>query len=89
LPTPPCCTPTARRLALAEEHRQTEAALRASGIPHVLLRNGWYVENYTAGLPAALQYKVVLGSAGTGRISSARRADYAMPRWPCSPPASP
>lgn len=64
-------------LALAEEHRQTEAALRASGIPHVLLRNGWYVENYTAGLPAALQYKVVLGSAGTGRISSASRADYA------------
>ena len=65
-------------LALAAEHRATEAALKASGVPHVLLRNGWYVENYTAGIPAALQHKAVLGSAGTGRISSAGRADYAQ-----------
>ena len=64
-------------LGLAEEHRQTEAALKASGIPHVLLRNGWYAENYMQGIPAALQYKVVLGAAGDGRISSAGRADYA------------
>lgn len=64
-------------LGLAEEHRQTEAALRASGVPHVLLRNGWYVENYAAGIPAALQHKAVFGSAGQGRISCASRADYA------------
>lgn len=64
-------------LGLAEEHRQTEAALAASGIPHVLLRNGWYAENYMLGIPTALQYGVVLGSAGEGRISSASRADYA------------
>jgi NAD(P)H dehydrogenase (quinone) len=64
-------------LALAVEHRATEAALEQSGIPHVLLRNGWYVENYTASVPAALQYNAVLGSAGEGRISSASRADYA------------
>lgn len=65
-------------LALAVEHRATEAALRISGVPHVLLRNGWYVENYTASVPAALQHKAVLGSAGSGRISSASRADYAQ-----------
>lgn len=65
-------------LALAREHRETEAALRTAGVPHVLLRNGWYVENYTAGVPAALQHKAVLGSAGAGRISSASRADYAQ-----------
>jgi NAD(P)H dehydrogenase (quinone) len=64
-------------LGLAEEHRQTEAALAASGIPHVLLRNGWYAENYMLGIPTALQYGVVMGSAGEGRISSASRADYA------------
>lgn len=29
-------------LGLAAEHRDTEAALKASGVPHVLLRNGWY-----------------------------------------------
>ena len=64
-------------LALATEHRATEAALKDSGIPHVLLRNGWYVENYTASIPAALQFKAVFGSAGEGRVSSANRADYA------------
>jgi NAD(P)H dehydrogenase (quinone) len=64
-------------LGLAEEHRQTEAALRASGIPFVLLRNGWYTENYAASVPAALAHGVMLGSAGDGRIASAARADYA------------
>jgi NAD(P)H dehydrogenase (quinone) len=64
-------------LGLAEEHRATEALLKASGVPHVLLRNGWYTENYLASLPAALQHGAVIGSAGEGRIASAARADYA------------
>ncbi len=64
-------------LGLAEEHRQTEAAIRASDIPFVILRNGWYTENYCASIPPALQYGVFLGSAGSGRISSASRKDYA------------
>lgn len=64
-------------LGLAEEHRQTEAALQKSGVPFVLLRNGWYTENYTAGIPAALEHGAVFGSAADGRISSAARADYA------------
>ncbi|WP_414463602.1 SDR family oxidoreductase [Hyphomicrobium sp. DY-1] len=63
-------------LGLAEEHRQTEGLLKASGVPYVLLRNGWYTENYTASIPAALQYGAVLGSAGNGRIASAGRGDY-------------
>jgi NAD(P)H dehydrogenase (quinone) len=33
-------------LGLAAEHRETEAAMLASGLPYTLLRNGWYVENY-------------------------------------------
>ena len=64
-------------LALAAEHKETEAALRASGLPFVLLRNGWYTENRTAGVPAALQHGAVLGAAGEGRTASAARADYA------------
>lgn len=64
-------------LGLAAEHQATEALLRASGLPHVLLRNGWYTENYAASVPAALAHGVLLGSAGTGRIASAARADYA------------
>ena len=64
-------------LALAAEHRETEAAVRASGLPYSLLRNGWYVENYTGGLGAALAHGALAGGAGEGRISAAARADYA------------
>lgn len=64
-------------LGLAEEHKATEAYLKASGVPFVVLRNGWYTENYTASIPPALAHGVYLGSAGSGRISSAARADYA------------
>jgi len=64
-------------LGLAGEHRETEAAIRASGLPFVLLRNGWYTENYAMGIPTALSLGAVYGCAGNGRISSAVRADYA------------
>jgi NAD(P)H dehydrogenase (quinone) len=64
-------------LGLAEEHRQTEVALAASGVPGVVLRNGWYHENYTAGIAGDLAHGAHFGSAGEGRISSAARADYA------------
>jgi len=64
-------------LALAEEHLATEAHLSAVGIPHVLLRNGWYTENYLASIPPALQHGAYIGGAGEGRIASAARADYA------------
>lgn len=64
-------------LLLAEEHRETEAALAESGVPFVLLRNGWYTEVYTWRLPPALKNGTLFGAAGEGRISSAARADYA------------
>jgi NAD(P)H dehydrogenase (quinone) len=64
-------------LGLAGEHRETEAYIRASGVPFVFLRNGWYTENYTAGIPTALSLGAVYGCAGDGRIASATRADYA------------
>jgi len=64
-------------MALAVEHRETETLVRASGLPFVLLRNGWYSENYTQGVAAALEHGVVLGAAGDGRLSLAARQDYA------------
>lgn len=64
-------------LGLGDEHRQTEALLYASGLEIILLRNGWYSENYTAGIPAALANGTLYGAAGDGRIASAPRADYA------------
>ena len=64
-------------LNLADGHRATEAELKLSGIPITLLRNGWYTENYTASVPAALAGGAFLGSAGHGRISSALRDEYA------------
>lgn len=65
-------------LGLAADHRDTEDALRASGVPHVLLRNGWYSENYLASVPTAVEHGALLGSAADGRISSAPRTDYAQ-----------
>lgn len=64
-------------LGLAGEHRETEALVQSSGLPFVILRNGWYTENYTAAVPAALAHGALLGSAREGRIASAARADYA------------
>lgn len=64
-------------LGLAVEHRDTEQALIASGLNYVLLRNGWYSENYTASVPTAVAHEAIIGSAQEGRISSAARADYA------------
>ncbi|WJY17009.1 SDR family oxidoreductase [Pectobacteriaceae bacterium CE90] len=64
-------------LGLGVEHRATEAALKDSGIPYVLLRNGWYTENYAASTALALAHGAFIGAAGEGRIASAPRKDYA------------
>ncbi len=64
-------------LSLAGEHVETEELLSTSGIPHTILRNGWYTENYTASVPGALGAGAFVGSAGDGKISSATREDYA------------
>ncbi|MBO9556201.1 SDR family oxidoreductase [Cellulomonas sp.] len=62
---------------LAESHRATEGYLRERGAPTVVLRNSWYLENYTSQLPLALQHGAFVGAAGDGRVSAATRAEYA------------
>ncbi|MEU1081389.1 SDR family oxidoreductase [Streptomyces sp. NPDC005908] len=69
--------PGTLKAALADDHRGTERALLGSGVPYVLLRNGWYHENYTENLAPVLEHDTVLAAAGEGRVSSASRADYA------------
>ena len=64
-------------ISLAVEHRETEAELKASGIPYTILRNSWYTENHTSSIGGALAGGAVIGSAGNGKFSSATRADYA------------
>jgi NAD(P)H dehydrogenase (quinone) len=64
-------------LTLAVEHKETEALLEASGVPYVLLRNGWYGENYLGAIPAALEHGALFGCAGEGRLSFAARRDFA------------
>jgi NAD(P)H dehydrogenase (quinone) len=64
-------------LSLAAEHVATENTLKESGIPHTILRNGWYTENWDATIPGAIAGGALLGSAGDGKISAASRKDYA------------
>ncbi len=64
-------------LSLAGEHIETEQMLKASGLTHTVLRNGWYTENYTGSVKPAVANGAFVGSAGNGKISSAARADYA------------
>lgn len=61
---------------LADEHKETEKLIAASGLTYTLLRNGWYSENYTEQIPVQLNFGVA-GSAGDGRLGTASRADYA------------
>jgi NAD(P)H dehydrogenase (quinone) len=61
---------------LGVSHHATEQYLQER-VPSVMLRNGWYVENYTAQLPQMMSGGRLAGAAGRGRISAASRADYA------------
>jgi NAD(P)H dehydrogenase (quinone) len=64
--------------AIAASHAVTEAAVRDSGIPFTLLRNGWYTENYGRNLPAARTTGLLLASVGDAKVASASRQDFAQ-----------
>ncbi|MDX0484489.1 NAD(P)H-binding protein [Sinorhizobium medicae] len=67
-------------IRLGEAHKQTEAFIRESGVPYVMLRNGAYIEVYAGdlgGMDYALNSGTLIGSAGTGKISGASRDDLA------------
>lgn len=64
-------------MPLGEEHRLTEKHLKASGVPAVILRNGWYVENFTDQLDTYRHLGALLGASGQARIAPVARADLA------------
>ncbi|CAN7321174.1 SDR family oxidoreductase [Rhizobium ruizarguesonis] len=67
-------------IRLGEAHKQTEAFIRESSVPYVMLRNGAYIEVYAGdlgGMDYALNSGTLIGSAGTGKISGASREDLA------------
>ncbi|PLS31693.1 NAD(P)-dependent oxidoreductase [Bifidobacterium margollesii] len=64
-------------LFVAPEHRETEAILRDSGVPAVILRNGWYTENYVDVVRQGIATGRIVSAANDGKVASASRADYA------------
>jgi NAD(P)H dehydrogenase (quinone) len=62
---------------LAPEHKATEAALKASGLPFVILRDNWYTENYVDDVRQAKDSGVIVAAVGAGKVASASRSDYA------------
>ena len=68
---------TTSGLILAPEHKATEEAIAASGLPATVLRNNWYNENYLPKLDEVRDSGVLLGSAHEGKVASASRKDYA------------
>lgn len=64
-------------LLIAEDHKATEALLAESGLATTLLRNGWYTENWTGSLGAAVENGAVIGSTGDAQVTPATRQDYA------------
>jgi NAD(P)H dehydrogenase (quinone) len=68
---------TTTPLLLAPDHKATEEALVASGVPFTILRNGWYTENYASEIERARETGAITASVGDGRVASASRVDYA------------
>jgi NAD(P)H dehydrogenase (quinone) len=62
---------------VAPEHKETEAALKASGLTSVVLRNNWYHENYHADAKYAGQSGLLTAALSHGKVASASRSDYA------------
>ncbi|SFB56165.1 NAD(P)H dehydrogenase (quinone) [Cohnella sp. OV330] len=64
-------------LFLAEVHRETENAIRATGIPYAFLRNNWYIENEAGAIQGIVAGAPLVTSAGDGKVGWAARGDYA------------
>lgn len=68
---------TTADFVLAPDHKATEEAIAASGVPAVIVRHNWYTENYTADVARAASTGVIAASVADGRVASATRADFA------------
>lgn len=62
---------------LVNDHRATENAIIASGIPYSILRNNWYLENEAGSIKGAAAGAPWLTMGGSGKVGWALRQDYA------------
>jgi len=69
--------PDDSRVTFAPDHLGTEEAIKATGIPYTILRDGWYAENLFMSLPHALQTGSWYTASGNGRLAHITRADTA------------
>lgn len=69
--------PASSLLTFAPDHLETERTIQATGLPHVIFRNGWYHENLLRSLPDALKSGQWHSATADGRTSSAGREEMA------------
>jgi NAD(P)H dehydrogenase (quinone) len=69
--------PDSSLLSFAPDHSETERTIKATGLPHVIFRNGWYQENLLRSLPNALRSGQWHSAAQRGRTSYVGREDIA------------
>lgn len=60
---------------LAAPHRERENIVKASGIPYVIVRNNWYVENELETIQQSLNGAPWVTSAGEGKVAWVYRPD--------------
>ena len=65
------------KLTLAEEHKATEEYIKQKLQNYIILRNGWYTENYVGGLAQLIEGGQKAGASKQGKIAAAARKDYA------------
>jgi NAD(P)H dehydrogenase (quinone) len=65
------------KISLADTHRPTEEAIKATGIPYTFLRNNWYFENDFGTVLGALATGKVATPTQGGKVASATRDDFA------------
>lgn len=69
--------PETSAVSFAWEHRDSEAAIRESGLPYTILRNTWYSENLFMALPQALASGAWYTSSAGGQTAYLAREDCA------------
>lgn len=64
-------------IPFAPDHHGTEQAIKASGVPHTLLRPNWYADSVSMWLPQVLASGQWFTAAGDGRTAHVWRDDLA------------
>lgn len=64
-------------VSFAPDHLGTEQAIKASGLPYTIFRNGWYMQNLFMAIPPALAGGQWYTAAGEGKTSFIAREDIA------------